>query len=451
MKLFKKLTIIFCLLILTGCSSNTSSTGENEVFSLSSGQKKEYFESIEELLNSFYWYYDSSSVLFFDEELPSDDSEKTSEIFESSKKCGFDLEKYKGKNVISATANLNYFNGDEAGICHIIFNKNTLIGAYYTDINDSDRVFSLDERNIFVSGNNFENTETEAEIGFFDEVNTYFNENSFVSCSYDSEGNGIIASIKNNAVNIYKFEDRLYLYKTLYVSSGGNCPISASFISSEDGAVKYLAVIEGQRQAASNTDGEAERLLSERVLIYDSDFNLLGYDVSLESTDYSCVADLDGKIAVFKNSWAEIYEISGEKIEKVNYYSLNHSVTGLLECDLDNNGEKEYLMTDGMDFYIYQKNGHAFELLWRTHLGISSFESNIYAGDLNRDGIKEIYICDAFGTSIKYVIKDYGIAPQNDNIEYGNRYLVFDFNLDGLDDYIFVDSINEEVSLYLGK
>ena len=82
---------------------------------------------------------------------------------------------------------------------------------------------------------------------------------------------------------------------------------------------------------------------------------------------------------------------------------------------------------------------------------INSFENDIYAGDLNRDGVKEIYICDMFGTTIRYVIKDYGIATKNDDIDYGYRYLVCDFNCDDIDDYIFIDSLNENVSLFMGK
>ena len=106
--------------------------------------------------------------------------------------------------------------------------------------------------------------------------------------------------------------------------------------------------------------------------------------------------------------------------------------------DLDNDGVTEYIFTDGMDIFIYRKTLSVFKCIWSTHLSIESFEKYIYTGDLNRDGIKEIYVFDSTGTSSKYIIGEKGLYTQNENIDYGQRYHVTDFNGDGMPDCFII-------------
>lgn len=72
---------------------------------------------------------------------------------------------------------------------------------------------------------------------------------------------------------------------------------------------------------------------------------------------------------------------------------LKHTVEYIHITDLDGNGVKEYLMSDGMDLYLYQKNDNNFRKIWSTHLGVESLYGPITSGDLNRDGVKEVYVC----------------------------------------------------------
>ena len=52
------------------------------------------------------------------------------------------------------------------------------------------------------------------------------------------------------------------------------------------------------------------------------------------------------------------------------------------------------LMTDGRDLYMYHQLGGSMRKIWSTHLGVENFYGPIASGDLNGDGVKEIYCCD---------------------------------------------------------
>ena len=93
-------------------------------------------------------------------------------------------------------------------------------------------------------------------------------------------------------------------------------------------------------------------------------------------------------------------------------------------------------MTDGKDLYVYHETQVAFVSLWQTNIGVDTLYGYIYTGDLNNDGIKEIYICDTTGTIIRYILTEKGFTSSNDDIEYGEKIFAGDFNDDGLDDYI---------------
>ena len=93
-------------------------------------------------------------------------------------------------------------------------------------------------------------------------------------------------------------------------------------------------------------------------------------------------------------------------------------------------------MTDGFDLYMYRKTLMGYINIWRTHITVENFTVYIYSGDLNDDGIKEIYISDITGTAVRYVLTEKGLITRNEDIEYGNNIYSGDFNGDGKDDYI---------------
>ena len=84
--------------------------------------------------------------------------------------------------------------------------------------------------------------------------------------------------------------------------------------------------------------------------------------------------------------------------------------------------------------FIYHRTDTLFRCVWSTHLSIDSFEDFIYAGDLNGDGVKEIYVIDSSSTAAKYAIGEKGMYIDNEDITYGQSLHIADFNGDGLSD-----------------
>ena len=148
----------------------------------------------------------------------------------------------------------------------------------------------------------------------------------------------------------------------------------------------------------------------------------------------------------------EIYELLDGLWQRTERLRLRHFVTQFHAADLDGDGIKEYLMTDGMDLYLYHKTEGGFRLLWSTHLGVENFYGTLSSGDLNRDGVKEVYACDVTGTTIRYLLTEKGLETANEDIGYGQCIYPLDFNGDGLEDYWFVeDNINRRGKLYLAE
>ena len=120
--------------------------------------------------------------------------------------------------------------------------------------------------------------------------------------------------------------------------------------------------------------------------------------------------------------------------------------------DIDGDGKEEYIITDGKDLFIYRKESTGFVCIWRTNISVESFYGNIYTGDTNGDGVKEIYICDNTGTAIKYILTPNGLISDNEKIDYGNRIYAGDFDGNGKDDYLFIDNAEEgTITLNMGE
>ena len=101
-----------------------------------------------------------------------------------------------------------------------------------------------------------------------------------------------------------------------------------------------------------------------------------------------------------------------------------------------------WIITSG-NLYLYQKRDTGFIKIWSTHLSIKSIEGGIYSGDLNRDGVKEIYVCDTTGTAIRYILTENGLAIKNDDIVYGQVIYAMDLNGDGIDEYIGTNNMED--------
>ena len=92
---------------------------------------------------------------------------------------------------------------------------------------------------------------------------------------------------------------------------------------------------------------------------------------------------------------------------------------------------------------MYQKNDNNFRKIWSTHLGVESLYGPITSGDLNGDGVKEVYVCDMTGTTIRYLLTEKGLRSSNEDIVYAQCIYPCDLNGDELDDYWLVTDIEE--------
>ena len=102
-----------------------------------------------------------------------------------------------------------------------------------------------------------------------------------------------------------------------------------------------------------------------------------------------------------------------------------------------------------MNLFLY-KAGETLELIWRTHFSVQMAQNNVFTADLNGDGVKEIYAGGKDGIVEKYILTETGFVASGttEDLSYGN-YITGDFNLDGLDDFIFIDKNTGKSSLYI--
>lgn len=70
---------------------------------------------------------------------------------------------------------------------------------------------------------------------------------------------------------------------------------------------------------------------------------------------------------------------------------------------------------------------------------LNSLEGNIYAADLNGDGVKEIYLTDSLGITARYILTSQGFNIDGGGLlSGGGKYIAADFNGDGRDDYMLI-------------
>ncbi len=425
--------------ILTGCASGGNENSE-EAVSISEQKETEYAETIESTLNSFYWRYDDA-ITFSNGKVPTDE-----DILECSRESGYDMSGNKGDNCVIATANLLYFNKEVAGIIHFYFVNDSLKGLYYIPSNLSNPC-SIYVRNSYFVSNPFISVETDINPEFVSKYAPPIN----VTGIFDS------VTIGGYTYTIMDYETKLiinrsdtstpiYNYKEINLSSENLIPISAVFINDST----EMAVLYGSEVYSSG--GAVPMTVPKKIIIYDSDFNATESVVVAEDSDCYSLGYENGCLLVARDKSIDLYTLNGTQIspKQISYY-IGKSITGMNLSDLDNDGVVEYIFTDGQDLYIYHKTISVFKCIWSTHLSIDSFEKYIYTADLNNDSVKEIYVFDSTGTTTKYVIGENGIYTSNENIDYGQRYQISDFNSDGSLDCIVIgdaDSNTHELRIY---
>ncbi|MBS4959472.1 MAG: VCBS repeat-containing protein [Clostridiales bacterium] len=437
---------VFLSVFLCGCSTSND-IEEKPVFVLSSEKQEQYETTIETVLDSYYWKYDIDSILFFEGNIP--DKQEGSEKFLASMNSGYDMEQDEGKNAVVATIELIHPDGEKAGLAYFYFIRNNLSGVYYVTANKSQIICSLSERNVFQQAITFSSYETGQGDRIFERKWVRFPENGFVSEGLDAKGRKEVVCLLDQGIEVYRFDRSMQRIRSISFASQGLVPISAVFYPGENG--DQLAVLLGSVIESNGDEGEQRATVSEKVVFYDSSLNRKSEEILLDSQTVSCLGSDGDALLLFDDNKILSYEWD-DSWKREKQYNLTHYVLAYKKTDLDNDGIPEYLMSSGRDFYLYRKDENDFQNIWRTHLAINGFYGNIYAGDLNGDGVKEVYIGDTNSTSIRYILTQKGFVSENEDILYGERYFVCDYNMDGKEDYVKMeDAENKNQSLYLSE
>lgn len=433
---------LLCLFLLAGCGAGDEEQG----FSLTAEEQDACVEQIDAVMEEFYWNYDRDSLSFGPGVVPEIAAENE-RLFSASADCEYFLKSHAGQTCVLAEAELLHYNGDPAGVLECYFFGGHLDGALYRGGYDNE-YYSLKERNPFLADGRFSAYENWAGMAVYRENGGTFSPEGCLSVGKDANRNTLAACIENGRAEVYRFAGgALERYRNFTYNSTLEAT-SAAFLNGEDAR---LAVLISSIEESGQGESERTFTRSEKIMLYDENLYAAG-EIPLESELCTAIGAEDNKIYLFNDQSMEVYEQMDGVWQRTGRFRLRHFVTQFHITDLDGDGVKEYLMTDGMDLYLYHKTENSFRLLWSTHLGVENFYGTLSSGDLNGDGVKEVYACDVTGTSIRYLLTEKGLQTENEDIAYGQCIYPLDFNGDGLEDYWFVeDNIERQGRLYLAE
>ncbi len=432
----KCIGMLLSLLLLSACGQ-----GEQPQFELTAAEQESYTQLIDAAMEEFYWEYDRVSLHFGLAIIP----EESERLFEAAEACEYDLRSKAGQEAVLAEAALLHYNGDAAGTLQCYLMDGQVVGAVYLGGYDN-ACYSLKERNPFLADGNFAAYETWTGMPqSFREGRGEFSAEGIYSIGKDANGNLLLASIRDGRAEIYRYANGLSRYRNF--SYGARLEAtSAVFLTGEDARLAVLI-----SSITENGDGEGETTYSraEKIVLYDERLNRAG-EIPLEGAFCTALGAENNRLYLFTEKSMDVYEPVENGWAQTSSKKLRHHVTQLHITDLDGDGVKEYLMTDGMDLYLYRNTGGSFRRIWSTHLGVENFYGPLWSGDLNGDGVKEIYACDVTGTTIRYILTEKGLQTENEDIDYGQCIYPCDFDSDGREDYWFVtDNIDRRGRLYL--
>ncbi len=434
-KLFLAVLIGACLMGFTGCMSAQEEAPQEEESLVTAKEITEYKGLIEDLFNSFYWYYDDETVEFVEAEVPDDKTAFGKAALEASADAGYKLSRYSGDEMVCAAVNLEHYNGNGAGTAYVYIDNGKVVGVYYSPLYSTDIAYSLNDRNVFTAKADFTAFESNMPMQEFSSREVNFLKSGFSSSGDNGYGNFMAAVHDEDTANVY----------TLWGSSVSAMPLSYGSdtvvidvaVSSKSDGSNLIAVILGRKNATGD-DAENHMMISEKIELLDKNGGLVG-EITGDDKGYSFVGFDKGYVVVGQDGFIDYYK--GTAKEKSVYAGIE--VTDMKRCDFDGDGIDEYVVTDGLDLYICRIEDESLDILWRTNISTRFFDGNVYLGDLNGDGVREIYLVDTNGCGIKYTLTEKGFK-YNTVGENGEVYFVADFDLDGKSDYL---EATNEISL----
>ena len=434
----KRLLALLGLFLLCGCGGE-----EETAFSLTAEEQQAYTKTIDSVMEEFYWDYDRASLTFGGATVP-ENTEENVRLFEASRACEYNLKGKAGKDAVLAEAELLHYNGDNAGTLQCWFVGGNLSGVAYSGGFDKE-YYSLLERNPFLADGGFQAYENWTGMPVhFTEANGEFSPEGIYATGKDADGNTLAVSIQNGAAAVYRYNGGLSRYRNFSYGNGLEAT-SAAFLSKGD---VRLAVLVSSIETSGESDADKTYSRAERIMLYDENLHVAG-EIPLEGELCTAVGGEGDQLYLFIDQSMDVYEKGEENWSMVASRKLKHPVSQFHATDLDGDGVTEYLMTDGMDLYLYHNTGGSMRRIWSTHLGVENFYGPITTGDLNGDGVKEIYACDTTATTIRYVLTEKGLQTENEDIGYGQCIYPCDFDGNGKWDYWFVkDNIDRLGQLY---
>ena len=450
----KKLILFFIFVLgLTGCGA-----GDTQSLQLNKKQLQNYNDKIKTELQSYYWNYDESSNEFESGYVETTQSPNFDAVVKACESVGLDIKKYSGNEVVVAATDLKHFNDEQAGRAYFYFNGRNLIGEYYKFNN---KIYSINDKNIFLKDVNFNNYENTQLLGEFEqnEIKIKFDDYK----DMDSSGNFAVID-DDYKMSVYKLSKNNSFRTIKNISYAGEGLYPMEFCFGEN----YCAVLLGKNDEASNTSQSIEyedehssgdekqyNLKSWKVEFLDKNFNKKSESIELDLSTYTCVNVFNGKLFLSRGNSIDVFEKSSDGTWiKSSQFMLKNNINSFKFADIDGDGNEEIVAIDGMDLYVFEYN-EVFDLIWRTNLSINSMKESLYTGDLNGDGIQEIYIEDLSDTTARYILDKKGFKSYSEGIGYLHKFIVGDFNADGKTDYIekiiSEDDNNEKFILNIAK
>ncbi len=434
------LAYVLCL-ALCGCGGNTSAQIEQS--GLDTASIPHNTQTIKELLSENVWNYDEDSLTFGNDLILSDQGENFAAICEASESAGIDTKRFKRGAKQTMLASVRLLNSDmsDAGTAYFAFNKQDILCGYYMYNNVCQ---SLASKYPFEYASPFKRAEdktvqrtfskTEQSPPFEQVGDIYGGDTAVLSGSslvFYSEGkNGL------KRRDIIDFEDDLM-------------PASVSL------GDKYSAVLLDSYEIADTPSGDYEvnedgpdivNQKSEKIVFIDSEGSRAAPDIPLELSIYSSVSLLkDGSVAAARNTAVDVFKRGENGWEKAERLSTDTAVVQLRVTDIDGDGTEEYIVSDGVNIYVYTKQDR-LKTAWRTKFGVSAVK-DFFVADLNGDGAKEIYVNDSNGFVTRYVLGARGFDVYGGGISGGENayYAAGDINGDGVGEYLVVSEENMNI------
>ena len=449
----KKLLVLLCVgILLTGCDADVD--GHGEELTITNEQMQKISDDISSQVGKGYWGLNATNVSYSQGTIVTPENENYQSIYDASMDMGLDIKSVEGREAIIAKTKLSHFNGDEAGDAYFYFINDELVCEYYTY---NGGIYSIQESNVYEMPNAFKTAEQQDVVREYsvEEFGSQFTQYNDINPSEKR-----IAVVCDFQLQIYSYENDFILVSAVDFASEGLKPMDVTYMS--DGTMAVLLGQEEITETHNDTQDELglnEDILCEsqvpiksrKVVFLDKDGGNRG-QMELNLSAYTAISVNGNDMVLARDKSLDIYKYTDEGWSKKQQMTLKHWVNQLTAADMDNDGVEEYIMTDGVDIYIYRQE-ETLELLWRTYYSISTISNKIYVGDLNGDGSKEIYVEDNLGIMSRYVLGSRAVETYNGSIisEEKSKYIVGDFNGDGKDDYIQINSQDETGKVYIAK